>query len=222
MVRISGSVHLDVGRVRRELGLENHVVLGFTGFVRPWHGLDRVIDVMANYGPAQTLHLVVVGDGPAKADLEHMANRLGVADRVRFVGAIDRADIPRYVAVFDIALEPSAVAYASPLKLIEYMAMGKAIIAPDQPNIRELIDDGRTGILVRGEDDIALADAMVSLSTNTELRHSLGRMAACEVCKRGLTWAANAERVEALADRLVRSGLIMHEKTLGERLFRDA
>jgi glycosyltransferase involved in cell wall biosynthesis len=189
---------------RCELGLGNHVVLGFTGFVRPWHGLDRVIDVMANYGPAQTLHLLVVGDGPAKADLEHMANRLGVADRVRFVGPIDRARIPRYMAAFDIALQPSAVAYACPLKLIEYMAMGKAIIAPDQPNIRELIKNTDTGLLVREGDTGELAEAIVSLATNAELRHSLGRRAASEVYKRGLTWEANAERVELLADRLVR------------------
>jgi glycosyltransferase involved in cell wall biosynthesis len=189
---------------RCELGLGNHVVLGFTGFVRPWHGLDRVIDVMANYGPAQTLHLLVVGDGPAKADLEHMANRLGVADRVRFVGPIDRARIPRYMAAFDIALQPSAVAYACPLKLIEYMAMGKAIVAPDQPNIRELIKNTNTGLLVRDGDTGELAEAIVSLATNAELRHSLGRGAAREVYKRGLTWEANAERVEVLADRLVR------------------
>jgi glycosyltransferase involved in cell wall biosynthesis len=175
--------------------------------VRPWHGLDRVIDVMAKHELAQTLHLVVVGDGPAKADLKQMATHLGVADRVRFVGPIDRTEIPRYVAVFDIALQPSAVGYASPLKLMEYMAMGKAIIAPDQPNIRELIDDPVTGLLVRGNDTAELAEAIVSLATNEELRHSLGRRAAREVCERGLTWGANAERVEVLADRLIRSPL---------------
>jgi glycosyltransferase involved in cell wall biosynthesis len=197
------------------------VVVGFTGFVRPWHGLARVIDVMAHCGAAHNLYLLIVGEGPASPDLKHMADSLGVTDRVRFVGPIAHAEVPRYVAAFDIALQPNAVAYASPLKLVEYMAMGKAVIAPDQPNIRELIDDGRTGLLVGGEDAIALAEAIVSLATNAELRHCLGRRAAYEVCKRGLTWPANAERVEALADRFVRSGL-MHEKTPGRRLFRDA
>jgi glycosyltransferase involved in cell wall biosynthesis len=201
------SPDIDGNDVRRELGLGNHIVLGFSGFVRPWHGLDRVIEVIANYRAGPTLHLLVVGDGPAKADLEHKANRLRVADRVRFVGSIDRDDIPRYVAVFDIALQPSAVAYASPLKLVEYMAMGKAIIAPDQPNIRELIDDSRTGLLVRGKGTVELAEAIVLLARDSELRQSLGRRAAHEVSKRDLTWDANARRVEALADRLSWSSL---------------
>jgi glycosyltransferase involved in cell wall biosynthesis len=191
--------------VRRELGLGSHVVLGFTGFVRQWHGLDRVLEVMANCGPAQELYLLIVGDGPAKADLKQVASRLGVAERVRFVGPIDHSEIPAYVAVFDIALQPSAVAYASPLKLMEYMAMGKAIIAPDQPNIRELITDKETGLLVMDGDTKGLAEAIALLVTNAELRLGLGRRAAQKVCERGLTWEANAERVEAVADQLFRS-----------------
>ena len=190
---------VDGDEIRRRLGLQDRIVLGFSGFMRPWHGLDRVLDVMANYDPTQNLHFLVVGDGPAKRDLERQADRLGLLRRVLFVGSIDRANIPRYVAAFDIALQPSAVAYASPLKLVEYMAMGKAIIAPDQPNIRELIDDRRTGLLIRGDDIRTLAEAIASLAKNAELRHNLGCGAAYEVCRRGLTWDKNAERVEALA-----------------------
>ena len=146
--------------------------------------------------------MLIVGDGPAKPDLKHLASRLGVADRVRFVGPIDHSAIPAYVAAFDIALQPSAVAYASPLKLTEYMAMGKAIIAPDQPNIRELITDMETGLLIKNGDAKGLAEAIALLVTNEELRLDLGRRAAQEVCERGLTWEANAERVEAVAEQL--------------------
>ena len=103
---------------------------------------------------------------------------LGVADRVRFVGPIDHSAIPPYVAAFDIALQPSAVAYASPLKLTEYMAMGKAIIAPDQPNIRELITHMETGLLIENGDTKGLAEAIALLVTNEELRLGLGRRAA--------------------------------------------
>ena len=90
-----------------------------------------------------------------------MASQLGVEDRVQFVGAVARKDIPRYVDAFDIALQPSAVAYACPLKLIEYMSMGKAIIAPDQPNIRELIRNSETGLLVREGDASELTQAIL-------------------------------------------------------------
>ena len=199
------SPDISGAEVRRELGLGDHVVLGFTGFVRPWHGLDRVIELLADHSSAQEFALLIVGEGPARADLERLASRLGVADRVRFVGPIDHSEIPRYVAAFDIALQPSAVAYASPLKLMEYMAMGKAIIAPNQPNIRELIKDVKTGLLVKNGDSEGLAQAITLLVKNEGLRLSLGRNAAQEISKRGLTWEANAERVEAIARRLVRS-----------------
>jgi glycosyltransferase involved in cell wall biosynthesis len=194
---------IDGAEVRRKLGLGNQIVLGFIGFVRAWHGLDRVVDFMAKWGRVYDLGLVVVGDGPAIGDVQHLARRLGVLNSVRFVGSIDRTQIPRYVAAFDIALQPSAMPYASPLKLIEYMAMGKAIIAPDQPNVRELIDNRRTGLLVKADDATALAEAIVSFATNAELRRSLGCRAADQVFKRGLTWDANAARIEALAGQLV-------------------
>ena len=84
------------------------------------------------------------------------------------------------------------------------MAMGKAIIAPDQPNIRELITDTETGLLVKDGDVEGLAEAIRSLATNVGLRVDLGRRAACKVFERRLTWEANAERVESAADQLLR------------------
>ena len=195
---------LDASKLRRELKLGDRTVLGFVGFVRPWHGLDRVIEVLAESGHTHNLHLLIVGDGPARSNLELMASRLGVEDRVQFVGAVPRKDIPRYVDAFDIALQPSAVAYACPLKLIEYMSMGRAIIAPDQPNIRELITNSETGLLVRDGDPSELTQAILALTNNIELRISLGRKAAQAVRQRGLTWDANAERVLALASQMSR------------------
>ena len=120
------------------------VSLGFVGFVRHWHGLDRVLRGLAAWRGAPRLDLTVVGDGPARGDLESLAAELGLADRVRFTGLATRDEIPRLVAGFDIALQPASVPYASPLKLFEYMAAGQAIIAPDQPNIREVLEQGRT------------------------------------------------------------------------------
>jgi glycosyltransferase involved in cell wall biosynthesis len=196
------SPNISGADVRNRLGLHNQIVLGFVGFVRPWHGLNQVIDVLANYGRTCDLHLLIIGDGPERFALEQMASDRGVIDRVQFVGAVSHGEIPRYVAAFDIALQPSAVEYACPLKLIEYMAMAKAIIAPDQPNIRELIDHSTTGLLVSGRSE--LTDAIVSLAGNLDLRKNLGSRAAREVVKRGLTWEANAERVELLATGLIR------------------
>ncbi len=85
------------------------VQLGFVGFVRHWHGLDRVLRGLAAWRGAPRLDLTVVGDGPARVDLEPLAEELGLGDRVRFTGLATREEIPRLVAGFDIALQPASV-----------------------------------------------------------------------------------------------------------------
>lgn len=101
---------------KMRLGLEGAVVLGFTGFVRDWH-VHRIIDWMASPQAPQGTHLLVVGDGPVRAELEAQAQRLGLADRVTFTGVIHRDQVPSFVAAFDMALQLHVVTpYASPLK----------------------------------------------------------------------------------------------------------
>jgi glycosyltransferase involved in cell wall biosynthesis len=112
------------------------------------------------------------------------------------------------VAGFDIALQPRAVAYASPLKLFDYMAAGRAIVAPDQPNIREILTDGETALLF----DPARADgvwtAVLRLAGDAGLRGRLGGAARAEIERRRYTWAGNAARLVAWAarDRVPREG----------------
>jgi glycosyltransferase involved in cell wall biosynthesis len=175
------------------------VQLGFVGFVRHWHGLDRVLHGLAAWKGAPRLDLTVVGDGPARVDLESLAAELGLADRVRFTGLATREEIPNLVAGFDIALQPASVPYASPLKLFEYMAAGQAIIAPDQPNIREVLEQGRTALLFDPASPDAMWQGIETLARDASLRARLGAAARKEVLRRDFTWAGNARRVVAVA-----------------------
>lgn len=176
------------------------VVLGFVGFVRDWHGLDTVIAGMAA-DPAARLQLVIVGDGPAVPALRAQAATLGIADRVRFAGLVAHDAIPAAVAGFDIALQPRVVAYASPLKLFEYMAAGKPIIAPDQPNIREVLVDGETALLFDVGDPATMWLAIRRLLEDRDLRTRLGTAAREEIARRDYTWRGNALRTLAHAQR---------------------
>ncbi len=169
------------------------VTLGFVGFVRDWHGMDALIRQMAA-DPAP-LELVVVGDGPARAGLEALAAELGIASRIRFTGVIEHARVPAAVAGFDIALQPKVVAYASPLKVFDYMAAGRAIVAPDQPNIREILEHGRTALLFDPADPGALWAAVRQLAADPALRAGLGAAARAELVARDFTWAGNARRI---------------------------
>ncbi len=193
----------DTVEAKRVLGLEGHLVLGFTGFVRDWHGMDKVIDFIAQDGAQLQCHLLVVGDGPARDDLERQAKQLGVADRVTFTGVVQRDAVARHVAAFDIALQPAVVAYASPLKLFEYLALGRAIVAPRQPNIQEVLQDEVNALLFDPEDKGSLVDAIRRMMRDPDLRERLARNAAATIDAQGLTWRANAQRVTQLAQGLM-------------------
>ncbi|MEZ5824516.1 MAG: glycosyltransferase family 4 protein [Geminicoccaceae bacterium] len=188
---------------RRRLGLDGRLVLGFIGFVRSWHGLDRVIDWLARTGDERVV-LAIAGNGPAIPGLRDQAERLGLEDRVRFLGVIERRDVPACLAAFDIALQPAVVDYASPLKLFEYMASRKAVVAPRTPNIEEILTDGHDGLL---GDETDLTDRLDRLTGDEELRERLGNAAHATLMRRDLTWAANAAHVERIAEELNSSAL---------------
>lgn len=193
----------DTAQAKRALGLEGHLVLGFTGFVRDWHGMDKIIDFIAQDGAQLKCHLLVVGDGPVRAQLEQQAQRLGVADRVTFTGVVQRDAVAGYVAAFDIALQPAVVAYASPLKIFEYLALGRAIIAPNQANIREILQHEVNALLFDPADEAGLIKAIQRLMQDPALRERLARKAGESIAEQGLTWHANAQRVTQLARDLM-------------------
>lgn len=187
----------DKAAAKARLGLANRVVLGFTGFVRDWHGLDVVIDMLAEPG-LEDAALMMVGDGPARAELEVRARQLGVSDRFKITGVVGRDVLAGYLAAFDIALQPAAVAYASPLKLFEYMIIDAAIIAPRQDNILEILTDGHDALLFDAASRSDFREKLQVLFREQEVRENLGCQARQTLLNKGFTWEANAKRVEML------------------------
>jgi glycosyltransferase involved in cell wall biosynthesis len=105
----------------------------------------------------------------------------------------------------DVAVQPSAPEYACPMKIIEYMAMARCVVAPDQPNIREVIDDGRNGLLFTAADKNALEVVLLRAIGDSAPRRALGKNALETVFSRGFLWATNAERAVLLAREAGRS-----------------
>jgi glycosyltransferase involved in cell wall biosynthesis len=200
---------IDSVEAKRRLGLDGRVVLGFTGFVRDWHGLDKVIELLASIprhaGPAS--HLLIVGDGPARANLERQAIAAGIRDRMTITGVVPRERIAAHIAAFDVALQPAAVEYASPLKLFEYMALGRAIVAPAQPNIMEILTDGDDVVLFDPREPGALAKAIDRLCRDPALRARIGDGAQRTIRSRRLTWRDNATRVVEISTAMRREAL---------------
>lgn len=184
--------------------LRGRLLFGFVGYYRDWHRLDLVLDALAS-PQLRDAGLVLVGEGPAHEGLVARARQLNVEARVHFAGPRPHAAIANLLPAFDVALVPAINPYASPLKLFEYMAAGLPTIAPDQPNLREVLTDGHEALLVPPNDAEALHHALARLATDAELRSRLGNAARAAIVARDLTWEGNARRVlEAVRPLLVR------------------
>lgn len=187
---------VDGSAVRGRHGLEDAFVVGFVGWVRPWHGVDAMIDALARLKDRiGDLRLLVVGDGPALPDLRRQADALGVADRVVFTGPVGQEDVPPHVAAMDVAVQPNVTEYASPIKLFEYLAMGKAVVAPRKPNIEEVVADGQDALLFETGDVDDLARCLALLHDDPALRRRLAAEAVRLVQERDFFWEGNARKV---------------------------
>ncbi|MDR6173967.1 glycosyltransferase involved in cell wall biosynthesis [Nocardioides zeae] len=150
--------------------------LGFVGTLKGWHGVDTLLAALALLGPGH--RLLVVGDGPTATDLRATADRLGVADRVTWTGAVPAAAVPALLQEMDVACAPYPPLdgfYFSPLKVTEYLAAGLPVVASDVGGLRALLcgPGGAGGDLVPPGDAAALADAVADLRDDVVRRRAL-------------------------------------------------
>ena len=182
-------------------------LVAYAGHLYPWKGVDVLIRAL-NRLPG--LHGVIVGGVSGEPDLDRartLALDLGVGDRVRFTGQVDPSHVASLLAeatilVLPTVATPSAV-YTSPLKLFEYFAAGKAVVASDLPPIREVVRDGDNGLLFPAGDADALAAAIRRLLDDETLAASLGRRAFANAEQ--YSWRRRAERLERFLHQVVRA-----------------
>jgi glycosyltransferase involved in cell wall biosynthesis len=192
--------------VRNRLGLAEEPVVGFLGTLRPWHDvatLVRAIAFLRRRTPAP--HLLVVGDGPERERLEELARSEGIAEATTFTGAVPHDGVASYVSVFDVAVVPYRRMrgfYFSPLKLFEYLAAGRPIVAADVGDMGHCIRHGETGLLYSPGDTEALAEAISDLLRDRARASSLGE-AGREHVRRHHTWERNARLVLELAGQVL-------------------
>jgi glycosyltransferase involved in cell wall biosynthesis len=187
---------VDGGAVRARLGLEDACVVGFVGWMRPWHGVQQLIDAVAELLPVcPGLRLLLVGGGPALPGLREQVVRLGMQELVVFTGPLQAADVPAHVAAMDVVVQPDVTDYASPIKLFEYLAVGRAVLAPAKPNILEIVTDGQTALTFPAGDQAALTAALHRLYGDPALRERIGAAGAALIDQRGYRWRCNAQRV---------------------------
>ncbi|UCG25828.1 MAG: glycosyltransferase family 4 protein [Chloroflexota bacterium] len=168
--------------VRSSLGLKNRPIVMFVGGFFRWHGLELLIDSFQLVSQeAPTAHLVLVGDGDTRAAIQLRVGTLGLNRSVTFTGPVEHEDVPAYLSAADVCVAPyprfSTEFWGSPMKLYEYMAAGKAIVASNAGIIGEVIQNRVTGLLTDPGDKFGLANAIVSVLDDPELRFRLGQNA---------------------------------------------
>ncbi len=155
---------------------ERPVTVGFVGTLKPWHGTDLLIRAAVE---VDDIRLDIVGAGPELEPLRALAVDLGLADRVRFRGAVAPEEVPEILAGMDIAVAPYPPGdhYFSPLKVYEYLAAGLPVVASAIGDLPALLNHGRHGILTPPGDVAALAAALRRLVDDADLRSNMGASA---------------------------------------------
>jgi glycosyltransferase involved in cell wall biosynthesis len=147
---------LDASALRGDLRLEGKRVLAFTGRLVTHKGVDVILQALRRL--PNDVVLLVIGSGPRLPSLVSLARRLGVSERVRFCVAVSDDALPRFLALADIFVFPSQNRLEGfGLAVAEAMAAGLPVVITDMPGVREVIEDGREGLLAEPllADDLA-------------------------------------------------------------------
>ena len=175
----------------------------YTGSLYSWKGVDTLIAAM-KYLPDEKL--LIVGGGKRMGELKRFAEAEGIVERVSFVGAIPRTEIPGYLSQSKVAVLPNTPSvpsqFSSPLKLFEYMACGIPIVASALPVFQEILIDERNAILFEPGNPHSLAAAIKKLIDNPGLAARIGNTAKEDA--RNYTYDKRAEKIAGLMEELLK------------------
>jgi glycosyltransferase involved in cell wall biosynthesis len=188
---------------RQNLGLERAFVVGFVGSLKPWHGVEVLLEAFRRLVRRESrARLLLVGDGPEREKIEHQA--AGMAGRVVLTGSVGQERVLGCLEAMDVCTAPYPTAenfYFSPLKVFEYLAMGRPVVASRVAQITELLRPEETGLLVEPGDPVALAEALLRVARRPEVALRMGRAARRWVVEHR-TWEHNVHQIVNAYEKL--------------------
>jgi glycosyltransferase involved in cell wall biosynthesis len=183
--------------VRSKYDLQDKFVVGWTGSFRPFHGVDLALEAVAKLGhEIPELTLLLVGDGQTRRRTEELARSLGLRNVV-FTGTVPFDEMAAHVAAMDLVLLPARkdpAFHYSPVKLWEYMAAAKPIVAAEVGQVATVLENSATGCLVTPGDVSDLVESIRELHDDPDRRRRLGAGARAKVLAEW-TWDRQFQRV---------------------------
>ena len=181
--------------LRNQLGLKDSIVVGFLGMLAPRQGLEVLVEAAKDLSSKMpTLKYLIVGEGHRFPSLKEMVKQYDLSGKFVFTGGVSYEKIPQYLGIMDITVLPSMSSYSSPVKIFEYLAMAKPVIAPARGQVERIFKDGHHCILIPPGDKKELEYAIVRLGKDKSLREKLGKNARREI-EKNYTWVHHAQRV---------------------------
>jgi len=169
-------------KMRERFGLSNSIIIGFSGALERWVKIDVLLKAFKKVGEDyKDVKLLIVGKGSELTRWKQLSKDLGIENDVIFTGLVPYKEIPEYIASFDIAVSIFSKSLftdvVSPLKVIEYMSMGKAVVADNLSGTREFIKNEENGILFESEDTKSLENAIRMILDDEKLKRKIERNA---------------------------------------------
>lgn len=190
---------LCADRVRERFGLQGSLVIGFIGGLAAWTGIDWFLEALPRLESLlDNVAVLIIGSGSLESRIRQVVAESGLEGRIRFAGFIPHEQVPEHLAAFDIAVAPYRkvkLFYNSPMKLHEYLAMGKPVIASRMGQSAELITNGENGFLYEPDDAGELLALLRLLIQDADLRRRLGRAARTRSRAVAWTWEKNAAAI---------------------------
>ncbi|WP_165842338.1 glycosyltransferase family 4 protein [Paenibacillus xerothermodurans] len=191
--------------LKNKYGLDGNLVIGFIGSLEVYEGIEFILHAIhqlihAPSGKQYKIKMLIVGEGPALAELRRLTSSLGLTHSVHFVGKVPRSEVVQYYSVIDVFPFPrrkfKVCELVTPLKPYEAMAMAKIVLVSDIPALREIIIDKQTGIVFEAENVQSLVEAI-----RTGMDHPHIRWQAREWIVHNRDWKKLVKRYNDIYDR---------------------
>jgi alpha-maltose-1-phosphate synthase len=189
---------------RRKLGiLEEEIVIAFVGNLAPWQGVETLIEVAPFLlKEVKNIKFLIIGDGILKKAFKEKVNNLGVTDHFVFAGMVNHQEIPFYINIADICVLPKRRLKSgySPIKLYEYMACGKPVVASRVEGL-EFIEEEGIGRLVEPGDVMRFQEELLDLIKNPEKGMMMGNKGLL-IAREKFDWELKSALIEKVLKEL--------------------